>query len=149
MEQVIYAMRFTGKAEPVEGESRQLRADTESPSSLVTSVIDDAGVRGEVEEVGGQRACFESKVAMTSASSFQESGSIRFGENGHLLRFSTLGEGHVAPSPAPGLVHGSVVWRVDGGEGQFAGASGLITSNFTLSDAGEVIDNQFGVIWTK
>ena len=41
------------------------------------------------------------------------------------------------------------MWRVDGGEGQFAGASGYITSNFTLSDTGDVTDNQFGVIFVK
>jgi hypothetical protein len=39
------------------------------------------------------------------------------------------------------------MWRVDDGEGQFAGASGLITSNFTLSDTDEVIDNHFGLIF--
>ena len=52
-------------------------------------------------------------------------------------------------SPEPGLTHGSVVWRVEGGEGQFAGATGLITSNFTLSDKGDVTDNQFGLIYCR
>jgi hypothetical protein len=42
-----------------------------------------------------------------------------------------------------------VIWRVEGGEGQFAGASGLITSNFTIDEAGEVTDNHFGVIFVK
>jgi hypothetical protein len=41
------------------------------------------------------------------------------------------------------------MWRVEGGEGQFADATGLITSNFTLSATGEVIDNHFGVIFVK
>jgi hypothetical protein len=39
------------------------------------------------------------------------------------------------------------MWRVDSGEGQFAGASGPITSNFTLSGTGEVIDNHFALIF--
>jgi hypothetical protein len=49
----------------------------------------------------------------------------------------------------PKLRHGSVIWRVEGGEGQFGGASGLITSNFTISEAGEVIDRHFGVIFVR
>ena len=37
--------------------------------------------------------------------------------------------------------------EIDGGEGRFEGARGLITSNFLVSDSGEVVDNQFGVIF--
>jgi hypothetical protein len=39
-----------------------------------------------------------------------------------------------------------VPWHVDRGEGQFAGASGLITSNFFVSATGEVTDHHFGVL---
>jgi len=35
------------------------------------------------------------------------------------------------------------MWAVTEGEGQLAGARGLITSNFVASAQGEVIDNQF------
>jgi hypothetical protein len=52
-------------------------------------------------------------------------------------------------SPEPKLKSGAVMWRVDGGDGQFAGASGYITSNFTMDEAGHVTDNQFGVIYVK
>jgi hypothetical protein len=41
------------------------------------------------------------------------------------------------------------MWRVESGEGQFAGASGLVTSNFTLSATGEVTDNHFGLIFVR
>jgi hypothetical protein len=47
------------------------------------------------------------------------------------------------------LKHGTVNWRVDGGDGQFEGASGLITSNFTVGPNGEVVDNHFGLIFLK
>jgi hypothetical protein len=40
-----------------------------------------------------------------------------------------------------------LIWRVDGGEGQFASASGYIISNFTLSKVGTVTDSQFGMIF--
>jgi hypothetical protein len=37
------------------------------------------------------------------------------------------------------------MWRVEGGEGQFAGARGLITSNFFVGEAGMVTDHHVGV----
>ena len=43
--------------------------------------------------------------------------------------------------------HGSVIWLIEGGEVQFEGATGLITSNFTITDTGKVTDNHFGVIY--
>ena len=55
----------------------------------------------------------------------------------------------MGPSPDPGLTHGSVIWRVDGGQGQFNAATGLITSNFTLNKKGEVTDNHFGVVYVR
>ena len=39
------------------------------------------------------------------------------------------------------------MWRVTGGEGQFAGASGLITSNFFVGDDLAVTDHHFGVLF--
>ena len=37
----------------------------------------------------------------------------------------------------------------EGGEGQFDGAGGVITSNFTVSETGEVNDYHLGVIYLK
>jgi len=36
-----------------------------------------------------------------------------------------------------------------GGEGTFDGARGLITSNFLLSDTGELTENQLGVMFVR
>ena len=62
-------------------------------------------------------------------------------------RFSTVVDGHVGPSAWPEIAAGAAHWKVEGGEGQFAGATGLITSNFTLSETGEINDYQLGVIF--
>jgi hypothetical protein len=64
-------------------------------------------------------------LTVTGETSFLESGSIRFADGNHRLRFSTVGQGYLADSPEPKLKSGAVMWKVDGGEGQFAGASGL------------------------
>jgi hypothetical protein len=102
-----------------------------------------------LEVVAGATAHFESEVTLTGATSFVESGSIRFGDGGHSRRFSTVGQGYLAESADPRLKHGTVTWRVESGEGQFAGGSGLITSNFTIGDNGEVIDHHLGIIFVK
>jgi hypothetical protein len=53
----------------------------------------------------------------------------------------------LAPSASPGLRHGTVTWELDGGSGPFAGASGRITSNFTVTEEGDVADEQLGLIF--
>jgi hypothetical protein len=148
MKQIIYAMQFKGQGGP--GNSPNvLKATTSSPSSTVTSVIGPEGLHGSVQSAPGGKASFESEVTVTGDTSFVESGSIRFGDGNHRLRFSTVGEGYLGDSPEPKMKSGAVMWRVEGGEGQFAGASGYITSNFTMDEAGKVTDNQFGVIYVK
>jgi len=112
-------------------------------------VVSSDGVRSVLEPGLGGKAVFESEVTLIGEASFKESGTISFGDGGHRLRFSTVGQGHLGSSADPKLKHGAVVWQVDGGEGQFEGASGLITANFTVSDAGEIVDNQCGLIWVK
>ena len=73
--------------------------------------------------------------------SFVEDGTITYGRAGRLT-FDTVGRGHVGPSPQPGRVHGTVMWRVTGGE---AGSPGPRASsvNFTVTADGEVIDDHF------
>jgi hypothetical protein len=148
MKQIIYAMQFRGKAGP--GASPTvMKATTSSPSSTLTTVVGPEGVHGSVQPAAGGKAEFESEVTVTGETSFLESGNIRFGDGNHRLRFSTVGQGYLGASPDPKLKSGVVMWRVDGGEGQFAGASGYITSNFTMGEAGDVTDSQFGVIFVK
>ena len=144
----IYALRFTGVAEQLEGAEGVLRAATSSPSSTVRSSIDDRGVTGTIEADPGGEARFESKVQFTGEATFEERGVIRFGDAG-AIHFSTVGEGRLGGSPQEGVQHGCVCWRIDSGEGRYEGATGLITSNFTVDTMGTVADYQFGLIWVK
>ena len=85
---------------------------------------------------------------MTGPDEFQEDGTITFGdENEHVLRFSTVGQGHVSPGLEPGTMAGTASWKVDGGEGQFASARGFITSTFTITNSGERSDFHCGLIF--
>jgi len=149
MRQIIYTMQFKGQAAPSGESSNVLKAMTTAPSCIITTVAGPEGVEGTVQPTAGDNAAFESEVTFTGETSFQESGTITFGGGAHRLRFSTVGQGYIAPSADPKLKHGSVIWRVVGGEGQFEGASGLITSKFFVGNAGEVTDNHFGAIFLK
>lgn len=145
MQQIVYAMRFHGEGAPT-GDEGVMRAATRSPSSRILSMVGASGLDGSIDAVDGGEATFVSEVRMTGDTSFTETGTITFGD-GHSFDFSTVGEGYMGSSPESGLAHGAITWRIENGTGQFAGATGLITSNFTFSQQGEVNDCQFGVIW--
>ncbi|MBI2946021.1 MAG: hypothetical protein HYY23_00105 [Verrucomicrobia bacterium] len=149
MKQLIYVMQFKGKVAPANESGTVLNADTTAPGCAITSVVGPHGISGTLQPVGDAEAKFQSEVTFTREASFRESGTISFGENRHRLHFSTVGQGYIGASADPQLKHGSVIWRIDRGEGQFDGATGLITSNFFVSDTGEVTDNHFGVIFLK
>jgi hypothetical protein len=148
MRQVIYAMRFTGRATPANDAGTVLKAATTAPSSVLTSTVGSDGLTGSLQPTDGGTATFESEVTFTSETEFQEIGTITFGA-GNVLRFGTVGSGHLGGSADPSLQHGTVMWQVRGGEGQFAGATGLITSNFFVGADLAVTDHHFGVIFVE
>ena len=149
MPQILYTMQFKGKAVPANDAGTVLKAATIASSCTITTIVGATGVSGSCQPTGGGQTSFESQVTFTGETSFQEVGSITFGDSGHRLYFTTVGQGYIGPSADPQLKHGSVIWKVERGEGQFAGATGLITSNFFVSDAGGVTDHHFGVIFVK
>jgi hypothetical protein len=149
MQQLIYGMQFTGRAAPVEGSSGVLRASTSAPSCTITSLVGPEGLASMINPAAGGVAEFESQVTFTGESTFLESGRITFGHDRHRLRFSTVGQGYLGPPAEAGVQHGAVTWQIDGGDGQFAGAHGLITSNFLVGPNGEVTDHHLGVIYVE
>ena len=55
----------------------------------------------------------------------------------------------MGPSADPNVTHGAIMWQINKGTGVFEGASGIITSNFRVAKSGDVVDNQWGVIFLK
>ncbi len=147
MRQLTYAMQFKGEAGPGPTPG-MMGAHSTGSSCRITANVSPQGLSASIEKLSGGMASFESTVTLTGDNSFLESGSIGFG-GGNLLHFSTVGQGYLAGSADPALKHGTVTWKVDRGEGQFEGASGLITSNFTIGESGEVVDNHLGVLFVK
>jgi hypothetical protein len=146
MRELVFALTFTGQAGPVPGSQTARQAKTMAPSQTLRTVLGVGGVESTVDTIDGERAVLESRVERFPDGSFVEDGTISYGRAGN-ISFATVGRGTVGPSPIPGWVHGAVTWSVTGGEGLFAGAQGLITSNFVVSAGGDVVDNHFTRIY--
>lgn len=133
MQPVIFALQFKGEAGPMADAVGVLKAQTRA-----------AGVA----ETGGGEARFSSVVTMIGDGAFVESGLIDYGA-GSSLSFDTVGQGRIGPAGGGGGMAGAVIWKVVEGKGRFAGASGYVTSNFTVSEKGEVVDNQTAVLFAQ
>ena len=139
MRELVFALEFRGTAGPVAGHATTRRATSVAPSQTATTIVGVDGVHFRVDPIDGERATLESRVERLGDGSFVEDGTITYGRAG-ALAFVTVGRGTVAASPRTGWTSGAVMWRVTGGDGIFAGAQGLITSNFTVNASGEVVD---------
>jgi hypothetical protein len=140
MRELVFALRFRGRAGAVEGSTGRRWARSTAPSQTWSTVIGRDGVAGTVETAAGETAVLESRVERSGDGTFVEDGTISYGSAGS-VRFETLGRGSVGPAARSGWVVGGVVWTVTTGDGAFAGARGVITSNFTVSADGDVVDD--------
>ena len=147
MASITYILQFRGKGTPG-SDPTKLKIKSAADSLNVSTTITYAGVASTLEVCPGDNASFESDVTFLGTTSFQESGTIRF-PGGHVLNFSTVGQGIIGASANSGTQSGSVIWKIESGEGQFANASGFIASNFTVDTEGNVIDNHLAVIFHK
>jgi hypothetical protein len=138
--EIVFALEFRGRAEAVS--ERERRARSVAESRTLSAVMGPDGVTVGAEVVAGERAVLESRVERFGDGTFVEDGTITYGSAGS-VRFETLERGWVGPAPRPDWVAGGVVWTIVSGDGAFAGARGIITSNFTVSSGGEVIDHHF------
>ena len=145
MRQLVYAMRFTGRATPTGPDGTVLTVTATAHRALPTTAGYDDLAKTLAQSPTGE-VVLESELTITGETSFQEVGTIAFGAGVH-LRFAAVGSGYLGASPDPARRHGAVAWRVVGGEGQFAGASGLITSNFFVDKDLGVIGHHLGVLF--
>jgi hypothetical protein len=140
MRELVFALEFTGKAGP--GADGKRHARTTASSQTLITVLGAGGIEAALTKLEGEHAVLESTVERFDDGTFVEDGTITYGGAG-AVSFVTLGRGTVAPSAKPGWVCGAVIWTVTSAEGTLTGARGIITSNFTVSADGEVVDNHF------
>lgn len=146
MQKIIYSMHFAGRTSPAAENPGVLKATTSATSCRFHTSIGAEGVTTGYEAADGDMAFLESEITLNGSDAFSETGTVTFGDS-HLLRFGTAQQGHLGPSGVAGTMAGTVTRKVESGEGQFAGATGFVTSNFTISETGELNDYQFGVIF--
>lgn len=148
MKPIAYALQFRGVAVPAPDSPGSLTARATAPAGAFRTIVEPTGIRGALEPDPGDDAVLEARIVMGDDGSFGAVGSITFGVR-HVVRFRTLDSGHMALTPDPHLCQGVAVAAIDGGSGQFEGATGRITSNFLLSDTGELTDHQLGLVFVR
>ena len=128
MAQIVFSMELKGSGGPVEGKENFIHAENTG-----------TGPKGEA-------VSFKSDVELTK-DGFNETGTITYAGRGSLT-FDTVGVGYMTQSPTAGLSYGAVVWNVTGGDGEFSGATGVITSNFSFSEDGKIVDDHYVRLFT-
>lgn len=112
------------------------------------TIVGPSGAETTLEPAAGDLAFVETEIHLTGQNAFEGTGVLAFGDEGeHSLSFSTSKSGQLGPSGVPGVLAGAVSWRVNGGAGRFATASGFITSNFTVTEAGELNEYHCGLVF--
>ena len=144
LQPIVYSLQFRGRITSLS--SRVLEQRASAPSQVLVTTVDANGLAGRVQPGEGEEALLVSRLVLADDGSFDQSGTIEFAP-GHVLAFRSVGSARLGRSPDPHLRHGAAVWEVEGGEGQFRGAHGRITSNFFVSDTNELTDNHFGLIF--
>jgi hypothetical protein len=146
MRPIVYSMQFRGDTRP--SAPGFLDAAMTAPSCALVTTIDGDGLHGRFEPAPGAEASFRLHICFAVGDGYDESGTLGFGA-GHALHLRSVGSAVLGGSPNPHLRHGTLMWQVTSGEGQFENAEGRISSNFFVSDTGEVTDNQIGVIFVN
>jgi hypothetical protein len=95
----------------------------------------------------GRAVRLASQLTFADERTFSEDGTLELGADG-ALHVRTVGHGSLTVGPAPGMRHGTAVLEAEG-SGRLAGARGRITSNFVVTDDGEVTDEQVVVVFIE
>lgn len=149
MREIVDALRFRGLARRLGPDGNVVAMATTAPSCTVHSRVGVDGLTAKRELGRGNAAICDAELILTGDAAFQQTATVAFGDRGDVLRLSTVGTGYLGPAPVSEARQGAAIWQVDGGDGQFAGAVGMVVSTFVLSDAGEVTDHHLGVVYVR
>ena len=150
MRQLVFPLQFKGKWLRWPGRYRaKLAATDQSWRSVFAQLGLDTGEGAEggaTTVVAEIEALVGHGVPDEGIGTFTEAGTITYGTSGAVI-FQTVGQSIFTASAATGLRQGAIVLEITGGEGQLAGATGLITSNFSVTTANELVDLQVAQIF--
>ena len=144
MQRLTYVLRF--HRPPSDGGAE---AATTAQGTVVTTHIKATGVTSQVAPIDGGTATLDLQYAQNGDQTlFFEWGTVTFDDDAaSSLMFASIGAGTIGAADVDGFSHGTVMYCVDAGTGQFEGATGLITSNFLVdTTTNELVDTQLGII---
>ena len=105
-----------------------------------------AGGLHRLERLDAVEALCRRELVLSDDGSFVQTGEFSFGRDDSI---TFRAQGSSARARRLGPRHGTAVLEVTGGRGRLAGARGLVTSNFLLSDAGDLNDHHFGLLFLE
>jgi len=151
MRQLVFPLEFKGKWSRWPGRYRAKLAATDETwrgtfAQLGLETAGEGAEHGTATLVAEIEALVGHGVPDEGVGTFTETGTITYGTSGSVT-FQTVGQSVFVASANPGLRHGAIVLEITGGEGQLAGATGLITSNFSVTAGNELTDLQFAQIF--
>ena len=139
MNRINYSTQFTGICETSDYSDGAFKTSTMAP---IGSIIAEDG-EGTVSLSTVSDAEIKSTVVLTGNGTFQQYGTITFEDSRDRLHFSTQGQGRIEEGSEK---RASATLKIDRGEGRFRNASGLIASEFSIDEFGNVTDNQVGAV---
>ncbi len=136
MRSIAFAIQLEGEAVEIGGgrywvETRALREGARCASE-------------ELEDLGFATALCRRDLELWEDGSLVETGELSFGD-ADAVTFRARGA--LGASPDPHRRHGTAVLEVTGGRGRLAGARGYVTSNFLLSESGDLTDHHLGLLF--
>jgi hypothetical protein len=148
MQTLLYTMHFRGQVSRSTGNASVLKTTISGTSCTMETLVGRDGATTTLHAAPGELAFIEAELRLSGHEEFEGGGVLAFGEESeHALRFSSAKIGHLSPIGKGGKLAGAIVWKVDGGDGRFAGATGFITSNFTFTETGALSEYQCGQIF--
>jgi hypothetical protein len=91
---------------------------------------------------------YAARLTIEGELNFRVDGAIAVDGGQDRLDIRSIGAGCLRPGADPGLTHGAAVCQVVTGTGRFAGAAGLVTMAFVLSDVGDLIELHLTILST-
>jgi hypothetical protein len=146
MRRLMYDLWFHGVVTRVGIDGNVCRIVSRAPDRASRARIATDAIDRAAHPFFDDEATLESDWIFTGATTFQETGAIQLGKGSHRLRFSTYGSAFLALPAEDNCRHGSGIRWVEGGEGRFAGASGLMTSVFCLAEDLSIVEHHIGVL---
>lgn len=122
--------------------------DATAPAAVASGLVRTSALESQGATIETTRRQLAGRVSYESSYTlredgvrFTENGTVTVGPDGDTLAFSTLGFGYLLPEdPDTNMNPGAVMWTIDSGTGFFAGATGLITSNFRVNQQNRSVD---------